>query len=320
MRKKFNLFRLKFLSPVHVGTGINSEEQDDFIHSDTLYSALYHLSLLVGSDLKDDILSGKILLSSLFPYYINDGRVVYFFPKPILNYGDLIKNLDYTLRKDFKKAKFIPLEIFEKIINEGVDVEDLRNYLELAKKTRYAMAKSVIPRVFIDRFSSNSDFFTFGVSYFSEGGLYCLCSCDDALYEKLEGHLKLLGEEGLGGDRTAGYGFFEVTTDTLEIEIPDTSAFSLLLSLVFPSPDDFNFLDLSNSYYELVFRTGWFLTNDGATGRRGGIWMFKEGSVLSSSNTIKGSSPNVAPEFLKNKGVEIYRFGFAFSIPVRLGL
>jgi CRISPR-associated protein Csm4 len=312
------IFKLKFKSPLHVGADSTLREKVDIIiHSDTLYSALYDLSVRVGSRIKEAILERKIVLSSAFPYYEDKAERVYFLPRPIYNVriAQGKTKEDFELAKRFKKLVFIPsdwlssLDDLQKNIGNGFS-----KYSDLLKEI-YAV--DILPKVFVDRFTSASTFYRIGQVFFLKGGLYFVVKF---LSEELEGEfrglLELLGEEGIGGRRSTGSGTFEFEEDALTFEMPESPNFYLLLSLSIPGEGEMDGI-LKNSYYELMLRRGWFLTDEGYSRRRKSVWMLKEGSIL--HKDIKGCSIDVTPEALYGlSNNKIYKFAYAFTLPVRL--
>ena len=90
-----NIAKLNFTSPLHLGAeGASVEKIYDFLHSDTLFSAICHGWLeAYGSKDLEDLLeefptnqqalppSPPFLLSSAFPFVEKDGmRTTYFLP------------------------------------------------------------------------------------------------------------------------------------------------------------------------------------------------------------------------------------------------
>ncbi|MEO0239571.1 MAG: type III-A CRISPR-associated RAMP protein Csm4 [candidate division WOR-3 bacterium] len=312
------IFKLKFKSPLHVGADSTLREKVEvIIHSDTLYSALYDLSIRVGSRIREAILERKILLSSAFPYYEDENERIYFLPRPIYNVkGAQGKSKeDFELSKKFKKLDFIPSDWLNSIDNLQKNIGNgFSKYSDLLKEI-YAV--DILPKVFVDRFTSASTFYRMGQVFFYKGGLYFIVKfLSEGLEGEFRGLLKLLGEEGIGGKRSTGSGTFEFEEDALTFEMPESPNFYLLLSLSIPVEGEMDGI-LKNSYYELILRRGWFLTDEGYSRRRKSVWMLKEGSIL--HKDIKGCAVDVTPEALYGlSDSKIYKFAYAFTLPVRL--
>jgi len=318
---EIKIFKLRFKTPLHIGADSTLREKvDTIIHSDTLYSALYDLAVRARSKIKDAISRREILLTSAFPYYEDGSEKIFFLPKPIFNfkiYGYDPK-WDFELGKKLKKLTFVPSTWLE---SSDFIKEFLKN--EISKKPDYlreTYAIDILPRVFVDRVTSSSNFYRMAQVFFHKGGLYFgVKFLSDGLEDEFRGLLKLLGDEGIGGRRSTGSGAFEFEEDKLVIKVPQGANFYLLLSLAVPSEDEMDNI-LKESSYELILRRGWFLLNTGHSLRRKSIWMFKEGSVL--RKEIKGCAIDVTPdalsEYVHAANSEVYKFAYAFTIPVGL--
>ena len=137
---------------------------------------------------------------------------------------------------------------------------------------------------------------------------------------RVQAALRLLADTGLGGERSRGWGRFELEPvedrplhQLLNIGSvnADQAQGHWLLSLFQPSQSDA--VDWGQGHYSLVTRSG------RAEGSRD--WLKKparmvaEGSVLVADGQLTGSAENVAPEGFAHP---VYRAGFAVSIPVPL--
>ena len=316
MTKKLTVYRLIFRSPLHVGEDVvGPEEVSSIVHNDTILSALYSLALKVKDEFSTKIAEGAVRISSAFPFYRDTNDITYYFPKPIISQDRIfpISEADYPLRKKLKKLNFIPLDWILKIINgETIEVtaQEIENIKEKLKKL---FKTHTIPKVALDRITQDSNLFHFGELHFSKGGLFILVDFkDEDMRSAFEGLLKFLGDEGLGGKRTAGYGFFDVETDSFELNLPENPPKYMLLSLYWPSEKERDNLNLKESSYQLIRRTGWFLLNDGRSLKRRPLWMFKEGSILNTEPI--GGRANVTPNSLDSG--KVYRFGYALSLPM----
>ena len=316
MSTKLTIYRLIFRSPLHVGEDVvGPEKVSSIVHSDTILSALYSLALKVNGDISTKIAGGAVRISSASPFYRDNNDITYYFPKPIIAQEKVfpISEADYPLRKKLKKLNFIPLDWILKIINgETIEVtaQEIENIKEKLKKL---FKTHTIPKVALDRITQDSNLFHFGELHFSKGGLFIIADFkDEDMRSAFEGLLKFLGDEGLGGKRTAGYGLFDVETDSFEINLPENPSKYLLLSLYWPSTEERYNLNLKESSYQLIRRTGWFLLNDGRSLKRRPLWMFKEGSILNKEPF--GGAADVTPDSL-NSG-RVYRFGYALSLPM----
>ncbi|MEO0199261.1 MAG: type III-A CRISPR-associated RAMP protein Csm4 [candidate division WOR-3 bacterium] len=317
MRKKFHTFRLYFRGPLHVGAyGVDKEEVLRHVPSDVLYGALYNISLLVNSKLKSAIEEGEVRISSAFPFHEDSGKVTYFLPKPKLGFSELMNVMPYDEAKKFKKSAFISLDSIRVLMTNNSDFDLLRDTIRSDfYRLKEIFEESIMPMVSIDRVTSDANYFMFGGVRFFKGGLYFLAEgANEEIFKNLEAVLRILGEEGLGGKKTDGYGIFDFIEDSVELEIPEKPQKYWLLSLAYPSEEDMKVLSLKDSYYELTLRRGWSQLNTGITFRRKSVWLIKEGSVLNAP--VRGTKVDVVPDVLKGElEHEVYKFGYAFLIP-----
>ncbi|MFN5747746.1 MAG: type III-A CRISPR-associated RAMP protein Csm4, partial [Pseudanabaena sp.] len=180
------------------------------------------------------------------------------------------------------------------------------------------------PKIAIDRNTRATNLYhTSFVRYRSksndQSGLYFLIEFNDESLENdlndLKAALELLGEEGLGGEKSSGAGQFEASWHDLDEIwkelIKFDGNFQSLISLYW----DDELISLDNSSYELQERGGW-ITSSSKNQRRKKVVMFAEGSVF--SEIPKGKLANVTPpEFSQHK---IYRSGIAVSLPIKIDL
>jgi CRISPR-associated protein Csm4 len=134
----------------------------------------------------------------------------------------------------------------------------------------------------------------------------------------LRSALELLGEDGIGGEKSSGAGRFTATWHDLDeqwhdvVSFPQSNAYSLV-SLLWELP--FTPEYLQGAKYGLRERSGWIVSPvSGQQARRKAIQMFTEGSVF--SQPISGMLANVTPE--KFKAHPIYRSGISLSLPIQL--
>lgn len=104
---------------------------------------------------------------------------------------------------------------------------------------------------------------------------------DDSCRPDVDAALRLLGDQGIGGDRTAGYGGFEIEKIDENFDPNLGAGARLSLSLLHPSPDevDHGLLDVPAQYL-ITPRGGWTTPPSGAGFRRKPVNMLVEGSVV----------------------------------------
>lgn len=176
------------------------------------------------------------------------------------------------------------------------------------------------PRVTLDRDTRMSSIYYAGDVRFMEGsGLYFLVDFRDKKYESMfDGALRLLGDEGLGGERSSGRGLFsfdKISDDKIESIGVDGGDDAVLLSLYRPRKEDAS--TLQSSTYGLITRRGW--TAGKSDLRKKSVRMLTEGSMIPfEKDRILGSMENVSGEGTE-KRKQIISYGLAFQVPARLG-
>lgn len=336
------------------------EKTSDYIHSDTLFSAICNAyRLLYGNSELEALLEGfkrhepPFLISSAFVYA--DDLLT--FPLPLsINWDNYVNrevieglNADkeekekkdkFDLFKKLKNVKFVSEQIFwrtvedesrikeyinDKNIIQGIiftdeEVERLRTRFNVREHSDIQLwRKKEVPRVAIDRKTSTSSIYHFGeVSFAMNCGLYFLMEMRAAEYKKkVEAAIRVLGDEGIGGDRTYGKGLFKAEFEEREKDIEPGSHF-VTLSLYYLREDEISMLVNGDGYYELINRGGWIYSMDAKNMRRRTVRMFVEGSVFDFANMtnagLYGGLTNVKPEGFAEH--DVYRYGYAFTVPM----
>lgn len=305
------LAKLRFRAPLHIGSSTLGEEDTyDYAPSDTLFSALCHAYLgAFGVDALEELLgrfdseNGEppFLISSAFPYC---GDTL-FLPLPRIAPGGRAKEAERGDLKLLKDTSWVSLEDFTRLLR-GEDPADIRT--SGSKLPR----KELLPRVALDRESSNSSIYYLRRAAFPEnGGLWALLDVrDESLEPRLQQTFHLLGDTGLGGERTMGCGFFEP-----EFSEPPGSLTQLLgreapyisLSRVSPEPQE---AAEKVERYTLVESRGWMLSPTGIQRKRRSAWFFAEGSTF--KQRTRGRLLDVTPK--DRPGHSVYRYGLGLYL------
>ena len=323
-----NYYKLLFKSSIHLGERENFLESTDIvIHSDTLFSAFCNCYLLLYGEselnnLLDRFLKGEppFIISSAFPWWEDK----FYFPVPL---NQIPKE------KKFKKIKFVEKDAWGKLLS-GEKLENLNNFKSIPdittddenKKTPYKIITT--PRVALSRLNNHpgENFFHFGEVFYKENsGLFFLVDFkDETIKKEFEATLRVMSDEGIGGDRTVGKGFFEIKeTGTMEFNIEietgetklgENKRTYITLSLYYPKEDEI--IKFENSFYEIIERKGYIFSPYCKSLRRKSVRMFAEGSVLFTNSEMKGTLANVTPEIFDKHTV--YRYGFCFALPCKL--
>jgi len=334
--------RLEPKGAFHLGErGIGYEETAEGIHADTLFGALCAAwAILYGEDaLLTDLLPPRpipeeweppFLLSSAFPY----AGSVRFFPAPLLppESSDPAAWANVTWVSEALFGAWIRKEPLEEgvrlhggaVVMTREEAETLAQ--ELDERPLRTDPGSVrlwvqdrVARVTLDSISHASQLWHFGRLQFHEGcGLFFLVRPLRIPKECFEAAMRLLGDTGIGGDRSAGYGLFEASWNPFDPSwwrSADPRGFVTLAPL-WPRADQVAELLTQGCRYRLVTRTGWIGGPLPTPYRRKSVRMLAEGSVLGGDpGRIWGTLADVTPEPIPEPIHPVYRWGVAFPVP-----
>ncbi|MGB7416107.1 MAG: type III-A CRISPR-associated RAMP protein Csm4 [Thermosynechococcaceae cyanobacterium] len=311
-------------------------------------------------------------LSSTFIYHqrhtakSSQSEIIDYVPRPLAFPKGYPVTNDLALSKTYRKLHFLPLEIWQRWYQgQGMTSDDID---ELAQETlgqstgslkqagtfdySATFATQQVPKVAIDRTTRATNFYHIGFTRYNaqaddHSGLYFLLQFPEANAE-LEGclhaALELLGEEGLGGERSSGAGQFEITewSDLSQNHLKtlaknDAKKPSLerwrdvlqfangnhhsLISLFWQHPFPKDRLG-PQAQYALLERGGWIVSQQL---RRQMVRMFAEGSVF--SEPPHGQLADVTPLQIQKQLAQdnpppkvhhVYRSGIALSLPIAL--
>ena len=315
---------LKPKSPFHIGeAGVGLEETSTTVHSDTLFSALCNMyTLLYGKDELRAMLNEfdekkPFLISSAFLY----ADSILTFPIPMgIRLSDFMiekgeRKDDYELIKRLGKIRFVSQSIFESIMKEKPQIskslEIIQNVLfsERESPPEKIFLTDETPRVALDRMSSASSIYHVGnVHYAPECGLYFFLKTTPPYDKKIRASINLLGDEGLGGKRTSGRGFFTPIFQKKSIKIA-YSNMKMTLSLIFPQKTEISLI--KNGFYSLISRKGWIYTPLSKSLRKKGVRMLAEGSQF--PERVLGRIISVTPESRKEIP-KIVRYGIGYYL------
>lgn len=172
-----------------------------------------------------------------------------------------------------------------------------------------------VPRVTVDRIASTSTLFQAERVAFSPGcGLWFGVVGQIANLPHL---LTTLGENGLGGERTAGYGGFTFEPDTLDLfDDPSPEGLAYLFSRYAPKKGEAApALQHPSAAYRLEAVAGYLRSHDGAAQRRKRLWMVTEGSLV--GGDPRGELKNVKPDYDAKAGElphSVWRSGLALAL------
>jgi CRISPR-associated protein Csm4 len=343
-RPMAEVYRLRPHSSFHFGVrGVGVEATGVVGPSDTLFSALcLMMRELRGNAALEEFLAPfrdgdpPFLLSSAFPYAGN----VLLFPRPWLrpDLGSLLED-DVRHAKTLKKVRFVSQGILRALLHreplgDAFVEENLlqRDRVWVSADERSDMPNprgepgvlwriDTAPRVTIDRATGASAVYQAGYVHFQPGcGLYLLIAwCDEALRDLVEQALEALGDAGVGGERSAGHGLFELLPpEAMTLSEPEGASRFVTLSLYHPTEAEVASVLGPTSAYELEPRGGWMASPDEMARRRKVARMLSEGSVLTGwePDRVYGALADVTPEPTGGwtPPHPVYRYGFAFPI------
>jgi len=355
------LIKIKPLSPLHIGEpGVGVENCTSYIRSDTLFAAVCNAwALIHGRQSLEDMLERfntadiqntepPLALSSAFSMLtVLDGeksaKEYYFFPKPYspappLKEPPVDEELKQKADELMKDAKYIEREVFNNWI-KGPYLLGSKEWHDFASAIS-AEEDGLFPliyrdqmgtRVTLDRISQQSQLYFFKSVNFQNsrrnnteyiGGLFCLVSSTNELWEKFVAALKMLGDSGIGGERNIGYGRFEITPESLTsnfFEEHENANAYLCLSLYNPSKAELMEIAKNKdvAFYGLIQRGGWIDSPFiGAPQKKRRCFMFREGAVFRFSSPPRGRLVDVSPG--QNMPHNIYRYGIPFTVKINL--
>lgn len=310
--------RLTFAGPAHFGVeGIGQEKTAVTVRSDTLYSAIWSVWAAYGlrpdiAELLDAFASGAppFRLSSAFIY---DKEACYW-PRPHLR----AEGLEQDWKLD-KAAQFLPTDLFrDRLQGRPTDAKALQ---EAWKRYVGSHEKVLRPRVELDRMNNRSSIYnTQEVSFAKGAGLWFLVQiARPDLLAPLQQAVALLGEDGLGGERSTGSGAFtadwEEDSQINELMGGGTAHVPhCLISLYNPAEGELPAL-LADAVGEVIERRGWAQSGNRAQFLRLPVKMLAEGAILPACPA--GRVVDVTPEGWGDvAGHRVYRSGLAMAVPM----
>ena len=313
-----------------------------------------------------------VTLSSAFPYalargekqedwvlprQIEAGQAVRFFPRP-LDWPPGLPDLADE-RKNVKGIEWVSETLFRGWINgENLSahwrkenwVHDKHVWLTEQERQQIAGWRDEdsdeirlwtvgdVPRVTVDRRHSGSAVYQAGQLRFQPGGgLWLLARWHEDWRQRGETALRVLGETGIGGERSSGYGQFILHGPHSVAALPEPIAGErfVTLALYFPKEQELPaVLKDERVSYRLRVRRGWMSSPDQVQGpggkavrgsalRRRAVRMFAEGSLLywPEGRTTLGDLADVTPEAFDpaRGGHNVWRYGYALPVRYRGG-
>ena len=307
------------------------------LRSDTLFGLIaWGIRTLWGEDellkMLDYFNSGDIpfLISSAFPFK-NDASngTIYFLPKPIVRPPEIdvahYDVEDMQKYKKYKKLRFVPHDLFNRLINGDCSEEDiLREKCGTSLSQEENFEEAHIMHNVINRLTGTTGegglYYT--QEYFPrESGLFFLLDFRmDSYIKKIEGVWRLLNDIGMGGDVSIGKGLFKIEMEEGGFLKPPNYGNALVtLSLYFPQKRE------KEAYHEKAGAIWYEIER--RKGRVGGK-LFKTGAfwketvnVLREGSTFQNLGKDYyggLPQIKHRKDFNVYYYGLAFPVPMRM--
>lgn len=316
---KYFLYKFNFKGPVRFGTEVPAAglvKSSPVCSADTFFSALsWEILSIYGEDFLKEVVArieaGKILFSDLLPYAGDE----FYIPKPVF--------MNLSRDKQIKKTRFLPVSALKNLLSSW----NPSGQADIAGTDILALEQIQI-KVSIERDGRSRPYYV-GTHRFLENtptGLYLIAGLQDQEDMKwLEQILKSLGESGIGGKRTSGYGRFDLIDDWAELD-PEWPIYSesdrilaellyrgneecslyMTLSSIIPATDELKKLEFARCFYQLYPRQGFALSGirDQMPMKKKAVAAFAAGSCFNTK--LNGVVLDVAPEGYKHK---VYRYG-----------
>lgn len=321
------LIKLKHLTPLHIGNG---RENYDFaassLQSDTISAALAAMKAQTknSGNLRDFM--DSFIVSSAFPYIGNR----YFLPKPMGRIDLEITDEDeYVARKKIKKISFVERKLWEELITGKklrIKESQLQGCFLLAdggdeyQDPPYRTQVNQRVKVPLDGRADAEPFFFEWTFFHEDAGLYCLLQAPVNIQNELVTLFRLLGECGIGTDKSVGGGKFEVESGIVSLPVVSEANATMLLSLYTPTGTEVPQLHLPESCYELILRGGYIAGSsypDFMHLRKKSVYMFNVGSVFHTSFELKGKIVDLRPEWNDELLHPVFRSGKPFTVSIK---
>ncbi len=312
--------KLRFDTPLHLGRGLEDlDRSETMYHSDSLKSALFAVGLSQHDDwlANPEVFFDGFRLSSCFPFSAEE----LFLPKPFLNVRFRFSGTaEDRQAKKSKKVAFLAIKHFTRLLDaaDGDEIElsestltpDGQFVCEHESIARRSFFKTEVQqRVAVPLEGEGHDTRPFYVDrlYFEQDcGLYFLVDFggNARLRKQVLQTLRLLGDSGIGTDRTVGNGLFTFNEKTdvqpVALLVSGWRGQQLALGLYLPEATEYGGIDLDHSRWNLLKRGGYMggSSNESFLSlRKKSLYFFSEGSVFSSATPLTGKTEDIRPEW-----------------------
>ena len=325
MDKQYDCVKLCFYTPLHLSRGREQYDQGaTTLHSDTVMAALFSAACQLGAEPNEALsMLEACRISSAFPFY----REEYFFPKPmakmIFNLNDVVEEKQ---GKPYKKIRYLGKHWFEKLLNGEPEAIQSKTHLanpafltdKLTNENK-VFKTEVVQRVAIapDHSEDPKPFYTERLYFGEQSGLFILVEwLDTSARELFQRAFRLLGDLGIGTDRSVGNGFFTPSFESLVLRLPDKPTKQCNLGLYLPDRSELNSTLLEESAWNLVKRGGYLAGAaqiEHFTLRKKSVYMFEVGSVFPNV-PLQGKRVDLKPDW-QGLNHPVWREGRPIFVP-----
>ncbi len=333
----YKIYKLRFTAPLHIGNHhADNSSSLRTMQSDALYAALTSCMAKTGNEVPADGDWG-FTLSSMFPYYQEkaDSQPVYFLPTPLQSRMPFLQGEEMSKAKMVKRVQWVDTALYADLLvagdlfNAGHKVLDLIQGLYLTHTSlptdrdgvKEFVHSEVVQRVVPEGRTGEEDalpYYVDRISFANESGLYFLSVGNTDVLDKA---LNLLAVEGIGTDRTVGFGYFQFTTDELTLSTPTNATHCVALSMLIPESEQQmqQLLSGDGVAYDFVRRGGWITTWPYTTLRKNAVYAFVPGSVFCkvAKDDCVGKIVDLRPDIGDlTPGHPIWRNGKSIMLPI----
>jgi CRISPR-associated protein Csm4 len=319
------------LGKIALDSDTGLDDTSEWIHSDTLFSALVNTVNSIApaktQDFVDLFIKGEIRISSAFYCLeIKRSEPIYFLPTPVTASNMVTQNY-----KDIKKIRFVSKAIWEqgiapekwtsdecviinkKFVCKATEVNILKEKRLLDSLSIYDVITEPKVKVHTQKHENRlyqqtsiqlecNPIFT----DITEVHFYFLIEGFDK-FPSFDSVLRVLGDTGIGGERSTGCGQFSFDKEQeFKLNIDNTKQWSNVALLYPKSEEDFKTI----KYYQFITRGGRHTGVNNEYLKR--VRMISEGAICKKRDIIC-DSPNVAME---GATVPSYRYGQGLLLPL----
>ena len=318
--------KLLFNGGLHIGRGAEELDKTATTYgSDALKSALFAVGLPYYPEWGEnpERFFKAFSISSVFPWYGNE----LFLPKPGNIRFHFEQSDDLTDAKKAKKISYLSAGIFRNWVKDPDELVKIKQkhigdssflFTENANKFLHIAVQQRVQMPAGGEGGDTRPYYFERLLFAENSGLYFLISFhDDEIRPKIMHVLNILGDIGIGTDRTVGNGQF--TVDSLEeFEIPiGHRGLQMTLGLYLPEREELETMNLEESHWNLLKRGGYIAASQNPENRslrKNNIYFFGEGSTFKSSAILKGRFVDLQPSNVHTAMHPVWRCGMPLFI------